>query len=421
MASLRKQKASNVWYAQFYVKDSKSGALIQVRKSTGETNKSKAKARAVDLERAGRGTIAAGSDEARLAKAIIAEMQIELEQGRFTAAAARNHLARLVTIATATGEQLPSFTLEMWVAEWLRRKERNSSKSTMARYKGHAGAFLSWMGTERRKKPLESVTGQDARKWREELQNEGRAGKTVLAYMKDAGSIYRGAIAEGLISFNPFTSLDSLDTSDSQERKPFTPSEVARLMSAAPCEEWHGLILVAVLTGLRLGDASKLSWSSVDIQAKLITLIPSKTKRKKREVRIPIHPDLLAFFESVHVRSDSPTAPVFSKLAKSSIGAGTGLSQTFNKIMSLAGVDRGKPSRDTAVTGTVGRVTYERGFHSLRHSFTSWLRDADVSEEDRMALTGHSTRESHQIYSHASEKAGQVAIAKLPSLTQAKP
>ena len=64
-----------------------------------------------------------------------------------------------------------------------------------------------------------------------------------------------------------------------------------------------------------------------------------------------------------------------------------------------------------------GRVTYERGFHSLRHTFTSWLRNAGVSEEDRMALTGHSTRESHAIYSHHDEAALRDAVAKLPSIT----
>jgi integrase len=67
----------------------------------------------------------------------------------------------------------------------------------------------------------------------------------------------------------------------------------------------------------------------------------------------------------------------------------------------------------------VGRITYERGFHSLRHTFTTWLRNAGVSEEDRMTLTGHSTRESHSIYSHADERAGRDAIAKLPSLNPA--
>jgi hypothetical protein len=35
-----------------------------------------------------------------------------------------------------------------------------------------------------------------------------------------------------------------------------------------------------------------------------------------------------------------------------------------------------------------------------------------------MALTGHSTRDSHAIYSHAEAEALHKAIAKLPSLAQ---
>jgi integrase len=198
--------------------------------------------------------------------------------------------------------------------------------------------------------------------------------------------------------------------------------EVGKLVDAAPTEEWRGLVLVAAFTGLRLGDASKLSWDAVDLDAKKITLIPSKTKKKKKEVHIPIHPDLLAYLMSAPVAEDSPAAPVFPTLAKKKIGDRAGLSQSFNKLMAAAGVDRGKPSREIVEgeeTG-VGRITYERGFHSLRHTFTSWLRNAGVSEEDRMALTGHSTRDSHAIYSHADEKAGRDAIAKLPSLTPKK-
>ena len=421
MASLRKQKNSRVWYAQYYVADPETGGLRQVRKSTGQTNKKKALAAAIEMERTAQGTVEAGSDNSRLAKAVLAEAVAEIERETFTGLSARKHLARLLAIAT--GEEMESYTLESWTAEWLNRKGRESSKATMARYKGHTDALLEWLGNDRRKKPLESLTAQDARKWRESLQDAGRAGKTVLAYIKDAGAVYRAAIREGLVSFNPFTTLETIDTSDSQERKPFTPGEVADLMKHAPDAEWRGLILVACFTGLRLGDAARLSWSSVDLETKRITLIPSKTKKKKREVRIPIHPDLLAFFESVPIHSDKPDAPVFEKLSKVEIGARAGLSQAFNKLMAKAGVDRGKPSRviKEGEERGVGRITYERGFHSLRHTFTTWLRTAGVSEEDRMALTGHSTRESHQIYSHADEKAGQDAIAKLPSLNSKKP
>ena len=421
MASIYKRPETATWQCQYYVTDPETGEIRKVRKSTGHTNKKKAQAFADEMERNGKAVPAAGSDRAQRAKAILAEAVAEIERETFTAPTARKYLSQLLAIAT--GEELASYTLETWTAEWLRRKARDSSKATMARYNGHSEALLSWLGNGRRKKPLESLTAQDARKWREALQDEGRAGKTVLAYMKDAGAVYRAAIREGLVSFNPFTALEAIDTSDSQERKPFTSEEVSLLMEAAPSEEWRGLILVAAFTGLRLGDAARLSWASIDLESKKIILIPSKTKKKKREVRIPIHSDLLAFLESVPIHSDKPDAPVFEKLSTVGIGARAGLSQTFNKIMRNAAVDRGKPSRAAAKEGeeikaTVGRVTYERGFHSLRHTFTSWLRNAGVSEEDRMALTGHSTRESHQIYSHADESALRDAVAKLPTLAK---
>jgi hypothetical protein len=97
---------------------------------------------------------------------VLAEAVAEIERETFTAPTARKYLSQLLAIAT--GEELVSYySLETWTEEWLRRKARDSSKATMARYKSHSEAFLSWLGPERRKKPLESITALDARKWRE--------------------------------------------------------------------------------------------------------------------------------------------------------------------------------------------------------------------------------------------------------------
>lgn len=412
MASLRKRPGSNVWQAQYYL-TRPDGTLHQVRKSTGETSKKKALAVAIELERTAQAAVAAGTDQSRLAKAIFAEVVQEIEKGTFTAISARKHMARL--LAVATGEEMPGFTVSAWCEEWLRRKARDSSKATMARYRGHVDAFLAWLGDDRKSRPLESITIQDARRWRESLQDGGRTGKTVLSYTKDLNAVYRTALREAIVTLNPFAGLDAIDTSDSHERKPFTGEEVGRLLTSSPTEEWRGLILVAAFTGLRLADAAKMTWASVDLEAKLITLIPSKTKRKKRVVRIPIQPDLLEYLLAVPVVTDNPDAPVFPTLSKMPVNSGSGLSSVFPKIMDAAGVDRGKPSRELKAGETkgAGRITWERGFHSLRHTFTTWLRSAGVSEEDRMALTGHSTRESHAIYSHADEAALREAIAKL--------
>lgn len=416
MASLLKRKNSTVWWAQFYVIDPVAEQLKQVRKSTGHTNKKAAMVAAIEMERAAQGVTKAGSDRAQRAKAVLAEAVAEIEKETFTTLSARKFLAQLLAIAT--GEEMPTFTIQGWFTEWLRRKSRDSSKGTMARYKKSLDTFIAWLGEEKKAKPLESVTVANVRTWRDLLQDEGRAGKTVNKYTKDVGAAFRAAIREGLISFNPCAALEAVSTDDSLDRKPFNTAEVVALLAMASTNEWRGLILIAAFTGLRLGDGARLLWESIDLDKGLITLIPSKTKKKKREVTIPLQPDLHAFLlEKAESRTDDEPC-VLPTLATKRANGRNGLSETFTKLMENADVDRGKTSREKSATesGIKGRMVYERGFHSLRHTFTSWLRAAGVAEEDRMALTGHSTRESHAIYSHADAQALRTAIAKLPSL-----
>lgn len=73
MGSLWKRDGSNVWQTQYYVKDPDSGGLRQIRRTTGQTNRKKALAVAVDMERNAQGVLQAGSDKAQRAKAILAE------------------------------------------------------------------------------------------------------------------------------------------------------------------------------------------------------------------------------------------------------------------------------------------------------------------------------------------------------------
>jgi hypothetical protein len=78
------------------------------------------------------------------------------------------------------------------------------------------------------------------REWRESLQDAGRAGTTVLSYVKDPGAVYRAAIRERLVSFNPCsTTIGDVETSDRIDRKPFSGEEVAALLKAAPTGEWR--------------------------------------------------------------------------------------------------------------------------------------------------------------------------------------
>jgi integrase len=415
MASLKKINRSSVWQAQYYVsvldKETGKPKLKQVRKSTGETNKKKARIVADAMELAAQGAMPEDQEKVARLKTIHSLVGHELANSTLTGVSLRKHFSAMMQILN--NEELKIITIDEWCNEWLERKERDTCKATMARYKGHVKALKEWLG-EGASKPLQTLTTGDVERWKRHLLDKGITGKTVASYLKDVGQIYRTAIKEGLVSSSPVAACQAPDMSDSQQRKPFTVEEIAKIIDAAPTEQWSGLIVAATFTGLRLGDVARLKWSSVDLETKKIELMPAKTKRKKKMVSIPIQDDLLTYFSSATITDDSPDAYVFPDLAKLTIGSRAGLSQTFQNIMAKAGIDRGKPSKEKAEGS--GRVTWERGFHSLRHTFTTWLRIAGVSEEDRMALTGHSTRDSHSIYSHSDEQILRKAVAKLPTL-----
>ena len=410
MASIYKRPDSKTWQAAFYVNDPKSGLSKQIRQSTGKTNEREARAIAADLERRGRDAAGAGSEKGRRILEVIQRAGQEAAKETLNAARAQVLLSEIVCIAT--GEDIAKYTIKSWFEEWLLRKSGLTAAATKLRYKASKKAFLTWLDTKSDKR-LESLTVQDIRAFRQHLLDGGRTARTAQHYVRDIASCLRSAIREGLLTYNPASGLDALENEDSTERKPFVTAEILRLVDHAPSEDWRGAILCGAYAGLRLGDAAKLTWGAVDLVEGTLRLIPSKTKRKKREVCIPLHVELRLFLES-HPIADDPDAPLFPSLTKRSVSGNKGLSSGFVSIMDAAKVSRGK----VRIVGkeSAGRTTHERGFHSLRHTFVTMLTNSDVGEDVRMKLAGHSTSESHAIYSHHEVKTLSAAIDKMPGL-----
>src|SRR5206468_2522598 len=105
-------------------------------------------------------------------------------------------------------------------------------------------------------------------------------------------------------------------------------TEVKMLVDAAE-GEWRTLILLGYFTGARLSDCCHMEWENVDLSAGTLTYTQSKTGRK---LAVPIHPDLLAHFESV-AGTDKPTLFVMPHMASLKPGGRHGLSEGFKRIV----------------------------------------------------------------------------------------
>jgi integrase len=407
MASIQRRENSKFWQVAFYV-TGQDGVTRLVRKSSGTTKRQEALRRALEMERAA--AVAAGVDgeTAQRIHAIIARAGEDALREKLNLSRARAYISQI--LKEATGEELSTFTVATWAAEWLKRKEPLVAASTFARYENSQRVFREWLG-DRADKPLESLTATTIREFRDSLK-PGRTGRTVNAYLKDVRSILGAAVREGLLSTNPGASIEPLPHGDSIAKQPFTPGEVGSLIVAAPSADWKGVILVAAFTGLRLGDCARLRWGAIDLAEQTITVTPTKTRDKCTQVRIPLHPDVLAFFE-VHPISDDTEAFAFPSLASRDVKGDKGLSNVFaTKIMRDAAVSRGESHNSGS------RTTHARSFHSLRHSFTSWLASVGVSPEIRQAMTGHLDGESHKLYTHHDPASLRSAIDKMPGLTE---
>ena len=177
------------------------------------------------------------------------------------------------------------------------------------------------------------------------------------------------------------------------------------------------MISVAYYCGQRLGDCANLKWNQVDLTGE-IKLIRFRQGKTGKEVPMVIHPALEKILSALHkerkvvsLSSDDDEAFVFPSLAERNISP---LSKHFRGLMAQAGI-RQRVIRERDESGS-GRRVNALSFHSLRHTFNSALANAGIPEETRMALTGHTSREMNQTYTHRELSIYRDAVAVLPRI-----
>jgi integrase len=213
---------------------------------------------------------------------------------------------------------------------------------------------------------------------------------TVNIQFRSLKSAFNCAVKWDFIEENPFAKCSQLRI---PERPPNYLSEVefGRLHSATANLIFKRLFLFAVLTGMRLGEILNLQWPAVDMERKLILVSNSEgflTKTGKVRV-VPMSDKVFDLLHEIRIESDA-RGFVFlynrNKLNRSYVD------HKFRECRKGAGLSE------------------EITFHSLRHTFATWLVQKGVSIYEVQKLLGHSDIKVTQIYSHlvASELHGAV-------------
>jgi integrase len=146
---------------------------------------------------------------------------------------------------------------------------------------------------------IDQISRQGARDWRTAMArgdfSEGRAMAEVSLCHRsaDAKAIFKRAVDDDLLLFNPFDRLRVRGPKPDKAWHYVSLRELDKLLKACPSLGWKTLIALCRLGGLRRGEALTLPWSAIDWERRRLTVFAEKTERHGGNKRIvPIEPKL---------------------------------------------------------------------------------------------------------------------------------
>jgi integrase len=236
-----------------------------------------------------------------------------------------------------------------------------------------------------------------------EVKRKGYASATLRGVRATLSAVLQTAVEQQYLEENPAHGIRLRETDTKRERRFYSPQEVRHLLRELdePCRM---IVLVAVLTGMRIGEILALRWKRVDLLRGTIEVAetfsegefgPPKTRSSFRV--IPMSSSLSAAIQ-VH-RSKAlrklPDDLVFST------AKGTPLSpkNLYNRELAPACDRTNQP-----------RVSW----HSFRHTHATLLVDSGESIKTAQALLGHADLETTlNTYAHAIPSSQRQAVERV--------
>lgn len=164
----------------------------------------------------------------------------------------------------------PNMTLDEWYKIWMdtcKKNCRNNSKETYAKHYKRVKEALGW----RKLNKLSLIVMQDAIN-NLRTDNERKNTKKILVDMLEK------AVASDLITKNVAKQLTTeLTKEEKKPRRVLTVKETEMFLAEAKNTFYYNLFVVALETGMRIGELSGLQWEDIDFTNKVIHVRHSMT------------------------------------------------------------------------------------------------------------------------------------------------
>lgn len=240
-----------------------------------------------------------------------------------------------------------------------------------------------WLGPALGNKPMKDISPFDLEKLKSTMAKAGKTPRTCEYALAVFRQVHNFATLHGLLDgTNPMDKVKA-PRRDNRRQAFFTQDQAALLLQelAKHSQDVHDQALLSLHTGARAGEIFRLKWQDVNISHGVLTLLDTKNGQTRSAV-------MTAAVKAMLQRRGpgKPAAHVFTQDDGRRVEK---VSNTFGRVLASLGFNDGVDDKRHSLC-----------FHSLRHTFASWMA---MSGPDLMTLKeamGHKTLQMTLRYSH---------------------
>ena len=267
------------------------------------------------------------------------------------------------------------------------RYERRRSQQTLKGYRLDLEAYVAYLDTLEGHVTVDTADTEDIRGWIEAMMDRGNSASSICRRLSAVRSMYRYALARGLVSHDPAHIVRG------PKKSRYLPQfvredDMDRLLDSA---EWGSdyistrartILILLYETGMRASELTSLDDSSVDFTQGEIRVMGKGNKQRA----IPFGDELRTQLQQyISQRNQEWPQRADSALILNDRGRRITYEQLRKEVM--------------VRLSAIGNLA-KRSPHVLRHSFATAMLNNGADLESVQKLLGHSELSTTEIYTH---------------------
>ena len=267
------------------------------------------------------------------------------------------------------------------------RYERRRSQQTLKGYRLDLEAYVAYLDTLEGHVTVDTADTEDIRGWIEAMMDRGNSPTSICRRLSAVRSMYRYALARGLVSHDPAHIVRG------PKKSRYLPQfvredDMDRLLDSA---EWGSdyistrartILILLYETGMRASELTSLDDNSVDFTQGEIRVLGKGNKQRA----IPFGDELRTQLQQyISQRNQEWPQRIDSALILNDRGRRITYEQLRKEVMTRL--------------SAIGNLA-KRSPHVLRHSFATAMLNNGADLESVQKLLGHSELSTTEIYTH---------------------